>query len=56
MAKHVAGPFCRAANSVNRTALVFLVVGKNAARPFVCELDEWGDWIDLADSDSEVEF
>jgi hypothetical protein len=54
MAKHVAEPFCRAANNSNRMALVLLVVGKTAARPFICELDQWGDWIDLADAGTDI--
>jgi hypothetical protein len=54
IAKRVAEPFCRAANNSNRTALVLLVVGKTAARPFICELDEWGDWIDLADAGIDI--
>jgi hypothetical protein len=47
MAEHVAAPFCDAANRANRLALVFVVVAQRAARPYVCELQKWGDWFEL---------
>jgi hypothetical protein len=54
MAEHVAEPFCEAANSANRAAFVFVVILDKAARPFLCELDEWGDWFDLESEDVEL--
>jgi hypothetical protein len=53
MAKHVAGPFCTAANSVNRPASVYVVVGGRDARQFSCEMGKWGEWFELPAQDQK---
>jgi hypothetical protein len=55
MATHVAGPFCAAANSVNRAAMVYLVLSGRYARRFSCEMGAWGDWFEL-NSDDQKQF
>ena len=55
MAKHVAGPFCAAANSVNREAMVYLVLMGRYARQYSCEMGVWGPWFEL-NSDDQKQF
>lgn len=45
MSKYVAGPFCKAANSSNRHAVVFInLFGPKQARLYSCEASSWSDW------------
>jgi len=53
MANQVAGPFCEAANSSNRPAAVYMVIGGRHARPYSCEMADWGDWFELAPEDRQ---
>jgi hypothetical protein len=53
MAKQVAGPFCAAANSANREASVFIVIGNRSARHYSCEMGDWGPWFELKPDDQQ---
>lgn len=55
MAQHVAGPFCQAANSANRSANVYLVLSGRQARRFSCEMGTWGEWFEL-NADDQKQF
>ena len=55
MAEHIADPFCEAANSANQAAFVFVVISETAARPYLCDLDKWGDWFDLQETEMATE-
>jgi hypothetical protein len=44
MAKHVAEPFCAAANRASRQARVYMTLENDRARYWDCELSRWSDW------------
>jgi hypothetical protein len=48
----IGAPFCNAANSANRQASYYLIVGKKDVRRFTCELGRWSDWFELPDGRS----
>ncbi|MBN1652915.1 MAG: hypothetical protein JXA30_03985 [Deltaproteobacteria bacterium] len=53
MVEHVAAPFCVAANSSNREAHVYLLLGTRWIRRWNCEVKQWGEWVDLEQTRSQ---
>jgi hypothetical protein len=46
--------FCSASNRANRLAMVYLSVPGGGLKPYSCELDKWGEWLQSEEVESST--